>query len=668
MRKRMEKENQDLPSCEWDTELNLSLVPYWFLVALRIVITLLPQNGYIHPDEYFQSVEVVAGDVFDIETNRPWEFNTTFPIRSVALPYFVTGVPYSCLKFIAPFIKLWFDINIKTPYLMLVLPRLFVCLISFVTDYSLYRICYLYCQNYRARLLTLASSYVMLVYGTHTFSNTMEMALNSLLLYVVADCMRRSDQVIMQDDYLSDKYNAAGTPVERVKFYKMRSALPSHSFRSCLLVATITVIGIFNRPTFLAFAFPSVFFWLQRGLGSKAIGLGEFHLRIFTFMICGIPATAILIIIDSFYYGYLTMSEIIETKLSLDNFVVTPLNFLKYNVNSSNLSKHGLHPRYLHFMVNIPLLYNVLGIVGLIAFVNMLYRGVLRKWSELPRVQSIIGLMTLAFILPIFALSLFPHQEARFLIPVTLPVIFLHSQRIRHVFSTDEKSHENGTAFKFTFKSGRRDSILLTLWYLINILLTIFFGFLHQGGMYSLANHFAGELQSRPRLTTIHVVTSHLYSLPLFPLHLRNSKKSLFSKQTGRRYRLAKQFYSYELGSAALSEVHSKIQSLLESCELKKKEKRLDYRLYLSLPASLMEEFHLNAPNITGEFEYSVEKVFYPHVSTEALPDIFHLLSHECVDEDDGMYCDSENIYTSPLKFISRLVQSFGLTLIRIKR
>jgi hypothetical protein len=59
--KRAQKENAEIPTCEWYTDINLSLVPYWFLVFVRIVITLLPQNGYVHPDEYFQSIEIVAG-------------------------------------------------------------------------------------------------------------------------------------------------------------------------------------------------------------------------------------------------------------------------------------------------------------------------------------------------------------------------------------------------------------------------------------------------------------------------------------------------------------------------------------------------------------------------------------------------------------------------------
>lgn len=39
----------------------LDLGVYWFWAGLRIFLTLVPQTGYIHPDEYFQSVEVFAG-------------------------------------------------------------------------------------------------------------------------------------------------------------------------------------------------------------------------------------------------------------------------------------------------------------------------------------------------------------------------------------------------------------------------------------------------------------------------------------------------------------------------------------------------------------------------------------------------------------------------------
>ena len=56
---------------------------YWIFLLLRVVLVLVPTNsGYLHPDEYFQTVEVVVGDVFQVETHRTWEFNVTAPLRS----------------------------------------------------------------------------------------------------------------------------------------------------------------------------------------------------------------------------------------------------------------------------------------------------------------------------------------------------------------------------------------------------------------------------------------------------------------------------------------------------------------------------------------------------------------------------------------------------------
>jgi hypothetical protein len=65
----------------------------------------MPQSGYIHPDEFFQSVEVVTGDVLSTDTVRTWDFNVTAPIRSVTLPHILFGSPLQVTRFgeISPF-------------------------------------------------------------------------------------------------------------------------------------------------------------------------------------------------------------------------------------------------------------------------------------------------------------------------------------------------------------------------------------------------------------------------------------------------------------------------------------------------------------------------------------------------------------------------------------
>ncbi|XP_006607828.1 GPI mannosyltransferase 4 [Apis dorsata] len=591
---------------------------YWILVIVRIILTFIPQTGYIHPDEYFQSIEVISGDHFDIDVNKPWEFNSTFPIRTVLISQIIVGIPYSILKKLSQYTLFYLGISLKSPYFLILFPRLLVCGLSFISDYCLYKICYIYGQNYKIRLIIYASSYVMLVYATHTLSNTIELVLTALLLYYASYSMAHSEKVVVQSDYLSDKYNKAKTGIERVKYYKLKASLPPHSLNHCIKIATITVIGIFNRPTFIAFAFIPIFFWLQRSLGSKSVGFGHFHVRIFTFIACGIPTTIFFILVDSFYFGYLTMAEIGNLDISMNNFVVTPLNFLRYNSNTKNLQNHGLHPHYLHFIVNIPLLYNVLGVIGLLTFGKMLYSGLKAQWLNLPRIQSVVGLMTTSFIIPIMLLSIFPHQEPRFIIPTLLPLTFLYAPNINQTSGVDTITRITGNN-ENTFTTERNKlNKLQILWFICNIALTFFYGFAHQGGVLPLSSHIANELKAKPDLTHIHLFTSHTYSIPTALLHLRNTRKTYVSSGN-HKYKLIKDFYLYEQGSKSIQDVYNVIALKLHECEYKYATKKVPYRLYYALPATDLEEFIFIQNNI-NLFDYHIVHKFYPHVTIEKLP------------------------------------------------
>jgi phosphatidylinositol glycan class Z len=59
---------------------------YILFVILRGVLIF--TSGYIHPDEFFQSPEITAADVFSYQTEIPWEFkNRTNPCRTISIPY-----------------------------------------------------------------------------------------------------------------------------------------------------------------------------------------------------------------------------------------------------------------------------------------------------------------------------------------------------------------------------------------------------------------------------------------------------------------------------------------------------------------------------------------------------------------------------------------------------
>lgn len=41
---------------------NFHFFTYFLFIVIRIVLVFLPQYGYIHPDEFFQTTEVIAGE------------------------------------------------------------------------------------------------------------------------------------------------------------------------------------------------------------------------------------------------------------------------------------------------------------------------------------------------------------------------------------------------------------------------------------------------------------------------------------------------------------------------------------------------------------------------------------------------------------------------------
>lgn len=318
-------------------------------------------------------ISLFTGHFFNLEIDKPWEFITTFPIRSIGLNYIIFGLSYNILK-ICDIIAHYFKSSVVTPYALVVFPRAVFCLLTFVVDYTIYKLCLKNNEKYMSKLTVLASSYVIVIYGTHTFSNVTEMVLLSLLLYYVADSMTFSNMVIKQREYLNRKYQNSTTVLEKAKIHKLRLLLASDNFKNCFMISTITVTGFFNRPTFLIFAVCPVFFWLYRGIGYKSVTMMQFHYRMLCLLVTSLPSLIFFIVIDSFFYGYISMAEIEFMEIDLNNFIFTPLNFLKYNMNSDNLAIHGTHPKWLHLLINLPLLFNVIAICNFIYCINMCNR------------------------------------------------------------------------------------------------------------------------------------------------------------------------------------------------------------------------------------------------------------------------------------------------------
>lgn len=509
----------------------------------------------------------------------------------------------------------------------------------------------------------------MLVFGTHTFSNSIEMALCSLLLYFVAECMITTNTIVYKKEFLEEKYDKASSIGERVKLWKLKNALPTHNFNKIFAMSTLCVIGVFNRPTFLLFGAPMVFYWLLRGMGTKSVTFTDFHLRMILFCLSAIPAILFFVLCDSLYFKYLTSGEILTKTISIDNFVFTPWNFIKYNLDSKKTAEHGLHPKYIHLLVNIPLLYGILGIIALVSFAQLMIRFFRAEYQGLPRAQSIVGLMSASTFVPLFFLSLINHQEARFLIPLTFPIILLHGPKLITGFCAQypfRVEHPWLRLFYEKFLCTKASAMyIIKIWYFANIALTVFFGFVHQAGVFPLAQHLEQVAKMKPTDTHLHLITSHTYMFPLSFVNIPSSQIVHLNAQTGQRYKKRKDFYIYEYGGMDMNQLMSRIKLITSHCELKKNTKKLKYRLFLAIPSSLSDDMNLAIfQNNATYLHYELKRVFYPHLSTEALPQFMGrhpgLVDPPHWSEDDLKgTCLTEQLPELSFSYISKQLSSF---------
>lgn len=237
--------------------------------------------------------------------------------------------------------------------------------------------------------------------------------------------------------------------------------------------------------------------------------------------------------------------------------------------------------------------------------------------------------MTCTFITPIAILSLFPHQEPRFIIPVLFPLVFLYAPELSQVPSRDIvtrfDNNENDNSKSYGCTSSKRHSSKprkLIFWYISNFWLTLFYGFAHQGGIFPLTSHVAAELKAKPDLMHLHLYTSYSYPMPTALLHLRNTHRVYRDSGSKRKYKLVQDFYLYEQGSKPLSQVLDDIAMRFRDCEKILTVKKIPYRLYYALPASALAEFVELSHNRSHLFDFRVIKTFYPHVSVERMPSL----------------------------------------------
>uniref|UniRef100_A0A8C5MA14 Mannosyltransferase n=1 Tax=Leptobrachium leishanense TaxID=445787 RepID=A0A8C5MA14_9ANUR len=442
------------------------------LSILRIGWCLLPQSGYLHPDEFFQSPEVMAGDILNLDINRPWEFLPTSPCRTVVTPLLTSGAAFWIVNLLH---HLDFRVTLKCSYILLVLPRLITTLLSFMLDYTVYHIAPAWGAKQWNAMVLLAGSYVTIVFYTRTLSNALEGIFLAAILLLTSP-----------DQNSKAKYHHA--------------------------IGIILVAGFFNRPTFAAFALIPILCWAGK-TKKPHFCCQLFVTNVLKLLPSSLSTSVIFIAADTLWYKGWSTLPINSTQTFFGQIaqrtVFTPLNFLRYNLNPDNLAQHGSHPPVTHLLVNGVILFGVFHVSLVITGIKVLKSLIFKSFPQTQCKENIHdipqqnSLLLLYYFVPIALLSLFSHQEPRFLIPLLLPLVLLVSDCCR----------------------SRKMTCVVVLF---NLLGTFLFGSLQQGGLIPSLIHMQQMVQSTSdqssSVSHYTILFTHTYMPPKYLLCLQKGQ------------------------------------------------------------------------------------------------------------------------------------------------
>jgi len=332
---------------------------YAFGVALAVLGV--ASDGYVQPDEWFQSVEIGARDVLGQRVWVPWEWGgadsgidgdpRAAPCRSAAFAYAAAHAPFYVLRWLCGGARN----ALAHPRLVQAAPRLWCLLWSLLHDAVLWRVLRSAGLERRAAEAALAlrrASWGCWVLETRPFSNA---------------------------------YETWGlTAAASLSFAGRPAAL-----------GAATALVVWWRFDFAAFAAPLGWLCVRRSpkpwRAALAGGLG--------FCVVGVG----LVALDSRYFAAVD-----------GGWVVAPWRNGRFNADARNLERFTLHPRYTHLLLNLPMLFGPLLLLGR------------------PRAPKLLTARALAAsaLLGVLALSAAPHQEARFLLPAGAALFAAYGPRV----------------------------------------------------------------------------------------------------------------------------------------------------------------------------------------------------------------------------------------------
>lgn len=381
-----------------------------------------------------------------------------------------------------------------------------------------------------------------------------------------------------------------------------RNIVSSTTVNTGLLLGIIMALGIYNRATFIIFTLMPFIMWL---CSSEFFNMKDLFEKcapkILSTMFSGFGTSLVISLIDTYFYRGLTpanlflrLSEKGIYQVFIKDLVTVPLNFIAYNIQPTNLAEHGIHPRITHFFGNTTILFNILAFFPLLQSFKIFKKRInsINK-HEMPTVEE---KLLLIYFIPILLLSIFPHQEARFLIPLLPLLCFLYGQKL---FS--------------------KSSIPRSIWIALNLICTIFFGQVHQGGViqaleYAKINNLTGTL-----------LFWKTYMPPRHLLHQTNEHPQL---------------RVIDLMGSSHKYAYTQIHKTLESDSV-----------------NLVTLSTINLEFCSKNIKCKIEENFFPHLTMEHLPNLVKLWNN----------CDENNTKFSQ-NFWNCLKKGFSLIIYSIRK
>eukprot|EP00943_MAST-04B_sp_MAST-4B-sp1_P006716 g6716.t1 len=202
----------------------------------------------------------------------------------------------------------------------------------------------------------------------------------------------------------------------------------------------------------------------------------------------------------------------------------------------------------------------------------------------------------------LFVLSLAPHQEARFLLPLVFPIILFYSINVdnRNISSVTKKNRGAVSIFSY--------NRIQYIWIIFNVILFLLFGVFHQAGVLKALNYAANTkmLENRPK----NLIFYHTYMPPRFML-LNKMDKHVEKGNVHEDY-----INVLDVGG---NDIDKLIFTIVSSDNSNNEKQRNNW---VVAPASLHIEKNGKMIQFLDEnqLELEVETEFYPHLSMEDLP------------------------------------------------